>query len=313
MIGIIAPIFLTCIFLFTIIFLIFRKWLISIILLIICTIVNWHIEYLTMHFSALENNNDNYLTIATNNIYSQGEYLDSCRHRPDSLYLILKKTRADVIVIQEYDSIRCCILTELLAKDGYKLYQKNHSLVYGENAIYSRLLLRNIRFDLNGFMMMAELLYCGRIIGLFNCHLCSNNINEKILNNNGEANWIKRLPEYMNSIMKTSKKREAEAIYLRQKIDSCLKQDIPVIVAGDMNDVGGNRAIKIIEGCGNVSLRDAWWRSGRGIGNTYHGYGLLLFRLDHIFYSNHFKSLQSQVVEQPFSDHNILITKLKFK
>lgn len=239
--------------------------------------------------------------------------MDFCRHKPDSLYTIFKSLDADVLVIQEYDSIRCMRLTEWLAGDGYKLYQKKHTLTYGENAIYSRLPLKNVRFDHDGLIMVAELFYRGRSICLFNCHLCSNNINEKIIHNDGEADWIKRLPDYIHNVMMSTKKRKSEALYLRQKVDSCLKRDIPIIVAGDMNDVGGSQPIKIIEGRGKTLLHDAWWHAGNGVGNTYHGYGWLHFRLDHIFYSNQFDIIGTHIKEQPFSDHNILITKLIIK
>lgn len=311
MIVLIIPILLICILLVTIFLLLLRRWRISLILLIICFLTNWYIEYCSMNFFVTGSNNERCLTIATHNIYSQGEYLDFFRHNPDSLYTILKRLDADVILIQEYDSIRCAKLTEWLARDGYKLYQKKHSLIYGENAIYSRFPLKNVRYNHDGLMMFADIFYYGRLISLFNCHLCSNNINEKVIRNDGAVDWIKHLPVYIRSIVKSSMIREAEAFNLRLKIDSCLERNIPVIVAGDMNDIGGSKPIKILEGKGNLWLHDVWWHSGNGIGNTYHGYRWLHFRLDHIFYSNHLNVIETRVRKQPFSDHEILITKFK--
>lgn len=296
-----------------IVLLIFHRRRLSLTLLIACLIINLYIEYFAINIQSSKNSNDDYLTIATHNIYSQGKYLDTCRNNPYSLYSKLKDLDADVIILQEYDSIRCNILTEWLGNDGYKLYQKKHLLSYGENAIYSRCPISNIRFENDGLIMYGILSYNGHQICIINCHLCSNNINEKFILNEGQVPWLKIMPEFINKIKISSNRRKIEVLRLRQMIDSCYKLNMPLIIGGDMNDVGGSEPIKIIEGEGETSMFDAWWHSGNGIGNTYNDHGLLHFRLDHIFYSTHFEIINTQVHEQPFSDHEILISKFKLK
>lgn len=292
---------------------IFRKRFLPIIIFIICIAINFNIEFFAISKTGNHEYSDDCLVIATNNIYSQGNYLDENRDNPDSLYQIFKKINADVIFIQEFDSARCSLLSEWLKHDGYILYQKRHNLIYGENAIYSKYPIKDICFEHDGLFMYATLLFKDRLIRLINCHLSSNNIGEIVTANNGNPDWIKSLPQYITSINKSGKKRINETLILKQHIDSCLKSNLPIIVGGDINDVGGSKPIAILEGKGDYALNDAWWHNGLGAGITYHGYKWLNFRLDHIFYSNHFRVTKTKIYDQPFSDHKILTATLKNK
>lgn len=311
MIALIIPKLIILTIIITIILLILKKWRSAIVLLIISIIANLYFEFISISLVPIKNKTEKTIMIATHNIYSQGGYLDSMRNNPDSLYKILKSLNVDILLIQEFDSDRCARLTEKLATDGYRLYQKKHELTYGENAIYSRIPLRNIQYHNGGLIMHANFSLDGRTGRIINCHLSSNNINDIITNNNGDPEWIKHMPQYIASVSKSSKKRTSEALVIKNEIDSCSQQNMPVIVAGDMNDVGGSAPIKIIEGKGKTSMYDAWWHSGNGIGNTYYNYGWLNFRLDHIFYSKHFDAVESKVIKQPFSDHEVLVSKLQ--
>lgn len=313
MVSLSTPIVLVCILVFSSIFLLCHRWRVATVLICLAIAINIYMEYLPLRVFSSCDNDYEILTIATHNIHSQGEYLDKNRHNPDSLFDILRSLDADVIILQEYDSGRCNRLSTDLEREGYILYQKKHCLQYGENAILSRYPLTDIRFGNDGLTMFSRLQYRGYDINLINCHLCSNNIGEKIIYNDGNADWLHRLPYYILSIEASGKRRAAEARDLRQYIDSCFINQHAVIVAGDFNDVGGSYVIRTIKGKGRTALSDAWWYSGVGIGNTYHGYDFLHFRLDHILFSCHFEACESKVIEQPYSDHEILITKLRIK
>lgn len=68
-----------------------------------------------------------------------------------------------------------------------------------------------------------------------------------------------------------------------------------------MNDVSGSYTICTLQD--GLGLKDAWWQGGTGFGFTYHGYGVMRFRLDHILYN---KYLDLQNVSTPhvgYSDH----------
>lgn len=313
MIALTTPILLICLLVTSIILLFIRKWLLAMVIISIAVVINVQMEYMPVHMITPYSEDNDLITIATHNIYSQGEYLDKNRESPDSLYKIIRSLEADIILIQEYDSGRCSRLTEWLQRDGYYIYQKKHSNAYGENAIFSRMQLTDIGFGNAGLNMFATLNYNGHIVNIINCHLCSNNIGEKIINNDGNAEWLNRFPEYLRSIIASGNRRKEEANELRLYIDSSLSNNNAVVVAGDMNDVSGSCTLRIIEGKGQESLNDAWWYSGSGIGNTYHGHDWLHFRLDHILYSCHFESSMTQVIKQPYSDHEILVTKLKIR
>lgn len=311
MMPLVLPYIIIGLIISSIFLLIFRKWLFSLILVITTISINIFAEYYTANISSDNKESGKIIVIATNNIHSQGVYLDKFRDEPDSLYEILINLNADILLLQEFDSTRCAKLTNLLAYDGYRLYQNKHALTYGENAIYSRYPVENVTFDNNGFFMYASLNLNGSKVFFVNCHFTSNNVSSIL--SKGDLLNKQNLLDCVRNVERSGDLRESEACHLRNKIDSCLNLNIPVILAGDINDVGGSKTIRKLEGNGSIALKDAWWSSGFGIGNTYHGYRWLNLRIDHIFYSKHFTPVESRVVSQPFSDHDILYAKIKLK
>ena len=82
----------------------------------------------------------------------------------------------------------------------------------------------------------------------------------------------------------------------------------PIIVLGDMNDVGGSKTIRLIKSSG---LKDAWWEGGFGYGATIHK--PLPYRIDHIFYSNELKLNRVKVVSsEGLSDHDAVFAEFSY-
>ncbi|MEO9485260.1 MAG: endonuclease/exonuclease/phosphatase family protein [Ekhidna sp.] len=104
----------------------------------------------------------------------------------------------------------------------------------------------------------------------------------------------------------TSTPRDAELILVGR--ESKLG-DLPVIVAGDMNDVAWSHTSRLFIRISG--LLDP--RMGRGFFNTYHAkYPLLRWPLDHIFLSHHFKILKMELLDNFNSDHFPIYVELTY-
>lgn len=101
-----------------------------------------------------------------------------------------------------------------------------------------------------------------------------------------------------------STERDAELLLVGK---AARKLDLPVIVAGDLNDVAWSTSTKMFQ---RVSgLLDP--RIGRGFYNTFHAkYPLLRWPLDHIFHSDHFKIFKLRRLNRTGSDHFPIYVKL---
>jgi endonuclease/exonuclease/phosphatase (EEP) superfamily protein YafD len=95
----------------------------------------------------------------------------------------------------------------------------------------------------------------------------------------------------------SSTERDAEILIVAKEAKKC---KIPVIVAGDLNDVAWSYTTELFL---KVSeLLDP--RRGRGFYNTFHAhYWFLRWPLDHVFCSKHFKLQQLQRLPSVGSDH----------
>ena len=88
------------------------------------------------------------------------------------------------------------------------------------------------------------------------------------------------------------------------------KKTLPVIVAGDLNDVAWSYTTHLFQ---NTSgLFDP--RVGRGMFSTYHA-GVPMFRwpLDHLFHSNHFQLIEMKRLENIDSDHFPILISLHYE
>lgn len=105
----------------------------------------------------------------------------------------------------------------------------------------------------------------------------------------------------------TSTNRDAELLVVGREVQ---KHDVPVLIAGDFNDVAWSNTTRLFQ---KVSeLLDP--RIGRGFFNTFHaGYPLMRWSLDHVFHSTHFQLVKLKRLKSVGSDHFPIYIKLHYK
>lgn len=310
MIVLFAPLFIFLLLIITIVLAVFKRWKFAGLTVIALLSVNIYCE--TFPINILRpTSSSHFLTIATYNMHSQSEYMDKNRDCPITLIKMLRDVDADIIAIQEYDSMRCKVMRDSLLKQyGYFCYS-HEANSYGQNALFSKCkILKTSYVDGNPLLMCCEIDTGRGHLAVVNCHLTSNNIGEKIINQNGNPMWKKNIPEYVSCVIKSQNRRKVEAGKIKEITSSYIEKGVPVIVCGDFNDVGGSAPLRIL--CNDrYQMKDAWWNAGRGIGLTYNDYKWLHFRLDHILYSRHLKAIKCSVIKQNVSDHEILVADLR--
>jgi len=81
----------------------------------------------------------------------------------------------------------------------------------------------------------------------------------------------------------------------------------PVIVCGDFNDTPVSYTYRKMKS----GLKDAFVNIGAGTGNTYLG-SFPSFRIDYIFHSQQFKTIDFERIEARLSDHYPIICHLEY-
>lgn len=103
----------------------------------------------------------------------------------------------------------------------------------------------------------------------------------------------------------TSRKRDAELVTVGRAV---AESNLPVIVAGDLNDVAWSRTTRRFKRISG--LLDP--RRGRGMFNTYHAdYPFLRFPLDHVFHSTAFSLVNMERLPHIGSDHFPILIELQ--
>lgn len=94
-----------------------------------------------------------------------------------------------------------------------------------------------------------------------------------------------------------STERDAELVIVGKEAKQL---DLPVVIAGDLNDVAWSRTTSLFQKVS--SMLDP--RIGRGFYNSFHAdYWLVRFPLDHVFHSNHFRLVRIRRLDSINSDH----------
>lgn len=210
-----------------------------------------------------------------------------------NVILFIDSINPDIIFPQEYsfyggDSLRNALDVR---------YPYNSKLFFGNgyymtDMVFSRFPVVKLDYLL-GFgktIYVMDISVDGKVVKAVNCHLHSNNFTSEV--ESGEHKFLQKLKEGYDE-------RAKEVDDIVDSLKSCT--NAPLIVCGDMNDVSGSYTIRTLRD--SLKLKDAWWQGGTGFGFTYHGYGVMRFRLDHILYNKYLELQSVSVPHVGYSDH----------
>jgi len=303
--GLTAPVFLGLLLLVAILLFVFRKYKYGLVFLACVVLLNAMTE--TFAISVPCNCNGECLTIMTYNTQStSSDYMTQNRENPTEMSELIIKQDADIVCLQEYEGWYCDYLKKVLSAN-YPFFVQMPEMPK-ESAVFSKYPIEDVKQIPGDLVMEMTINRKGRIIKLIVCHMASNRIDSINKELEGRAMWYERFGSYMDGINKAGEKRVDEVEKIKKRVKSCLSKGIPVVVCGDMNDVGGSKPLRILKSAG---LKDAWWEKGLGFGFTYYGHQWMKFRLDHIMYSDALKCKSVKVVRQDFSDHNPIVAKFE--
>ena len=316
MLILVVPIVVVLLFLFAIIALC-KKWkTTSALSLLCCIILNAFSQTFALHpfATGLVNiKSDDVLRVMTYNIHDEG---DSLGGRLDEFVKSIDKKNIDVLVLCEVDTpYKSAVRFELNKVFSHYSYLKSHST--SPTQVFSKYPVTDIYqfeyHDENGIpktsgTWLMNLHTPQGEVKFTACHFSSNRDGLKEKPTGSFISWLPTNGELVESLKLGYIKRGIESETLR---DSLNKYDIPKIVVGDFNDIGGSYTVRQIIG---NDLSDAWWEGGFGFGFTYDMYHLLL-RLDHVFYSDKDIELVGVKVlnDWKYSDHYPLVADLRIK
>lgn len=240
---------------------------------------------------------------------------------------VIRESGADIVCLQEYAFTlsKGGHTQEQLRKSLSDLYpyydfMPNYRRTAMGIALFSKYPIKNMaRIDKRKKDYVSSMYYeldiNGRKVILNNNHLHTNSIKPKDrelydeMIDHFEADSLSRIKTGLirnlgRSYKARSSQSELITSFISEKKGS---QDIPMIVCGDFNDTPISYCYRKMRG----DLLDAWQEAGFGSGTTYNRHHFW-FRIDHIFHSKHFRTLDIKILkEYNYSDHYPVVATLQ--
>ncbi len=335
--GLIFPVLLIIAILWWLLLLVTRRWKISLILVatfLICGPRIW--RYCPLHFAPQEPVTSitkkngktekipvDIFKVMTFNTRSLGDAHVKDIKEDLPVMNLVRDCGADVVLLQEYSfSTTTGHTQEQLHNSVKDIYPYHHLLLnYGRKdlsiAIYSKWpILKEEKIDSAEkkytWTNYYELNVRGRRIAVVNCHLAHNAIsrsNRKLYREqmaHFESDSLRQMEEGLREIGPSFRARaEQTGIINRYLHERENAKNLPLLICGDMNDTPTSFTYRSMRG----KLGDAWEDAGLGPGISFKD-APFWFRIDHVFHSEHFRTLDAKVVKtETKSDHYpILVT-----
>ena len=248
------------------------------------------------------------INIVSYNVHNfSGKNVAEQKEIADKILDFLKEKNADIICLQEIRLRRNRIfnVTEAMKKLGtikhYHYASSSNSMGILTFTSYPIVNMVEIRYEKSSNMgIYTDVIIDSDTVRIFNLHLQSYKIDPgkyEIIDSPGisEEEDIKEIHEIGSKLKKAFKERAQQVREIKTIIDST---PYPVIICGDFNDTPVSYSYQQLRG----DFDDAFIVSGSGFGRTYIG-KLPSYRIDHIFYSDLFKSYNFLADDFQASDH----------
>lgn len=224
---------------------------------------------------------------------------------------VIREESADIVFMQETSFAMADYLqTEMLDEYPYQIHLPS-DIPLGMSVI-SKHPFEPIDYNLEGYWVGTPILlslnWNGQTIHVLNFHMLPTGLGAIAhLEQSGKISWS----------------RDVDAASINRFVD---EYDVPVVVAGDVNDVFLNNAYRILVDAG---LQDAWAEAGFGLGHTFPGNKSpgtsrphignwyvpeWMIRIDYIFASPEWEVLSAYTAKTDgYSDHRGVVAFLRLK
>ena len=221
---------------------------------------------------------------------------------------LVREHQPDVLCLQEYTDIKGCSVTDSLELMGYNHHigsRMNRDRPRG-TAVFSRQPITYVK-PIDRQKIMVEIMHHDQPIRLCNVHMDSYAFDA------ADHEEIAQMRRGLIDSTSTRTLRKAKETVLKHEeewndllrpiVSEC---SVPLIVAGDMNDIPSSWLYSRLAD----HLADTYCDQGRGLGITYHG-SFPQFRIDMVFRNDQLRTLSYRRIRTSISDHYPVIVSLE--
>ncbi|MCR4659683.1 MAG: endonuclease/exonuclease/phosphatase family protein [Bacteroidales bacterium] len=209
----------------------------------------------------------------------------------------------DVLCLQEFAAVKGMSLADSLRFMGYTEQYAAHTSRTGHpysSVIFSREPITYVNSIGNGSKIYADIVKNGHTVRVICVHFESYRLNDsdreeidRIAHGDMDSTTGKTVAKLKSTI------RSHEAEWSDELSPLVQAASVPVIVAGDFNDIPSSHLYHSVR----RNLDDAFVDAGRGMGVTFCGHDFPAFRIDYIFHSTELECTAFRRFRVKFSDH----------
>ncbi|MUP38762.1 endonuclease/exonuclease/phosphatase family protein [Labilibaculum euxinus] len=314
--GLAYPYLLAINILFSIYWMVRRRWSFLIPLLVILIGYQSFSNFIQFNFSGESKNDENAIKVLSYNVRSFDIYKWTKDPKtPSNIIQLSKDLGAGIICFQEFRTTKSGLLSisnlkkELNAKNSIRSKHGTGVAIFSRYPIIHH---GEINFEKGNLCsaVFADLQIGKKILRVYNLHLESNRFagkNYEFINKKefkADEQELNELKDISFRLRYAFIRRAKQAQIIRAHID---KSPHPTIVCGDFNDTPQSFTYKTL----SDQFSDCFKDKGSGISTTYAG-DFPSFRIDYILHDEHTICSEYRRIKKQFSDHFPILSKLSF-